>query len=87
MFHFSTIDEGSKHYSGKTTEEINKNAVKREKFNIQPKKQIECSNCKTLNKPNCILCISCGVNMLASKQVRMIDYGFLHKARIRRKHQ
>ncbi len=86
MHYWYTIDEGHKHYNKQNTKDLNEEAKERHKATIPKERQIECPNCKTLNEPNSVLCVSCGENMLAIKQVKIKDYGFLHKAHKRRKH-
>lgn len=77
-------DEGIKHR--KEDEELIKEGIEKQKITIPPEKQIECPNCKTLNEPNSVLCISCGENMVAFKKTEIKDYSVLHKADKKRKH-
>ena len=81
---FWITDEGKKHR--KEDEELIKEGMEKRKITIPPEKQIECSNGKTLNEPNSVLCISCGENMVAFKETEIKDYSVLHKADKKRKH-
>ncbi len=78
------IDEAQKHI--RKDKDLVKESLKKQKVALTEEKQIECSNCKTLNEPNNVLCISCGLNLVASKQYEIKDYSVIHKADKRRKH-
>ena len=84
MYHYMPIDEARK-YAVKD-EELVKESMERQKAALPEEKQIECSNCKTLNESNRVLCISCGGNLVALKQYEIKDYSVIHKADKRRKH-
>ena len=77
-------DEGKKHFNEKK-DEI-EDSLERRKTKAPIEKQIECPNCKTLNEPHSVVCISCGENIAASRQKQPRDFSVIRSAEKRRKH-
>jgi len=83
MAYFIYNDEAKKHL--KKDDEV-KESMERQKSKVPEVKQIECPNCKTLNEPDIVVCISCGENIIAAKQKQLKDFSVLRTAKKKRRH-